>query len=339
MAVFVSGATGYIAQHIIKQLLANGIPVVGTVRSASKAQTLLGLFNDKNLQLEIVPELQTPGAFDAALEKHPEVSIFMHTASPLLFGGKNPEKDILVPAVEGTKNALSAIEKHGHNVKRVVLTSSYAAVGDTSGTSPKGTVVTEDSWNPITWETGLQDEQSAYAASKKFAEKAAWDFLAERKPKFTLSVINPTFVFGPQAFDETVKGELGFSSGLFQSVLALKPGVSVPAFKGGFIDVRDVAKAHIVAANSDEIQGKRLLLTESRFTFQLLLNTIRDKFPELRDSLAVGDPDAAYDGLDNLTVDNSRSRKLLGFKFIGLEENVYDSVLQMLKFKEEKNKI
>lgn len=329
---FVSGATGFIAQHIVKQLLAENYTVVGTVRSQQKADKLLKLFNNDKLHLEIVPDLTAPNAFDEALEKHPETSIFLHTASPVLFGGKDPEKDFLLPAIEGTKNALRAIQKHGHNVKRVVLTSSYAAVGNVLETPPKGTVITEESWNPITWEQALSNELAAYAGSKTFAEKTAWEFVEKEKPQFTLSVINPTYVFGPQAFDETVKGELGFSSDLFKSVLSFKPGDTVKEFKGGFIDVRDVAKAHIVAAKTDEIQGKRLILTEHRFTFQMILNIIREKFPELRDSLAVGEPERSHEGLSDLIVDNSKTKKILGFKFISLEDDVYDSVLQLLKY-------
>lgn len=326
---FVSGATGFIAQHIVKQLLAENFKVVGTVRSQEKADKLLKLFNTDKLQLEIVSDLIAPGAFDAALEKHPDVSVFLHTASPVLFGGKDPEKDFLVPAIEGTKSALKAIQKHGHNVKRVVLTSSFAAVGNSLKPAAE---YSEESWNPITWEKALTNELLAYSGSKTFAEKAAWEFVEKEKPQFTLSVVNPVFVFGPQAFDATVKGELGFSSDLLKSVLFLKPGDPVKEFKGGFIDVRDVAKAHLLAAQTEEIQGNRLLLTERRFTFQLLLNIVREKFPELRDSLAVGEPDKAYDGLDDLTVDNSKTKKLLGFKFTTLEDSVYDSILQLLKY-------
>lgn len=326
--LFVSGATGFIAQHIVKQLLAENAYVIGTARNQEKADKLVKLFNNDRLTVEIVPDLQTPGAFDEALKKHPQVSVFYHTASPVTFGGKDPKNDILVPAVEGTKNALQAIHKYGPNVKRVVLTSSYAAVGNTLADNPKGTVVTEESWNPITWEQGLQNEQAAYAASKTYAEKTAWEFVATEKPQFSLSAINPTLVYGPQAHDETAKGDLGFSSSLLKSVLSFTPGSTVTPLKGGFIDVRDVAKAHLVAAKSDEIQGKRLILTQSRFTNQLVLNIIREQFPALRGKLTEGNPETARDGLGDLTVDNSLSRKLLGFKFYTIEESVHDTIQQ-----------
>ena len=140
------------------------------------------------------------GAFDDALKKHPEVTVFLHTASPFHFNVTDIEKELLTPAVEGTNNALQAIKTHGPQIKRVVVTSSYAAVGRFADLADPSIPATEESWNQSPGNNHYQIHLLVMLVPK-FAEKAAWDFVEKEKPNFTLSVINPVYVFGPQAFE------------------------------------------------------------------------------------------------------------------------------------------
>ncbi|KAM9898575.1 hypothetical protein OXX69_009814, partial [Metschnikowia pulcherrima] len=151
-SVFVSGATGFIAQHIVQLLLSKGYSVVGTVRSAEKGDHLTKLFNSDKFSYEIVPDVEPVGAFDEALKKHPEVTVFLHTASPFHFKATNVEEELLKPAVNGTKNALSAIQKYGPQITKVVVTSSYAAIATAELVTDPNHTNTEESWNTISWE-------------------------------------------------------------------------------------------------------------------------------------------------------------------------------------------
>ncbi|RLV96628.1 putative NADPH-dependent methylglyoxal reductase GRP2 [Spathaspora sp. JA1] len=330
--VFVSGATGFIAQHVVKTLLSANYKVVGSVRSSTKGDYLKSLLNSSNFSYEIVEDVEKEGAFDKALQSHPEVTVFLHTASPFHFKATDIEKELLLPAVNGTKNALSAIAKYGENITRVVITSSYAAVATASKDIDPNVVMNEQSWNEITWEGATKDVVSGYRASKTFAEKAAWDFVKETNPKFILSTVNPAFVFGPQAYDSEVKDSLNTSSELINSALKLQPDSPLPPTRGGFVDVRDVAKAHLVAFEKDEAKNQRLILNAGRFNSQSIVDILNENFPELRGKIPKGEPGSDKAVIAGLAkVDNSKSLEILGFELIDLKKSVVDSVKQILQ--------
>ncbi|CCE73006.1 Piso0_000015 [Millerozyma farinosa CBS 7064] len=335
--VFVSGATGFIALHTVKVLIEEGYKVVGSVRSTEKGENINKLLKSDNFVYEIVPDIGQPGAFDEALQKHPEVTTFLHTASPFHFKITDPIKDLVEPAVEGTKNALKAIHKYGANVKRVVITSSYAAIMNLEKAGSPEFVSTEESWNPITLEDASKDPMRGYLGSKTFAEKAAWDFVKTEKPKFSLSVVNPVYVFGPQAFDEEVKSELNTSSEVINAITKLKENDAIPSSSGNFIDVRDVAKAHLKAFSSEETKGQRLLTSERFFTAQDILDIYHKNFPKEAAKSPKGVPGSGEKAMSAASkIDNSKTRKLLGFEFISLEKSVVDSIGQILNVQKSK---
>lgn len=120
----------------------------------------------------------------------------IHTASPFHFNAQDIQKDLLDPALHGTVGVLKAIKANAPTVKRVVITSSFAAlVNPSKGTWPEHTYSEKD-WSPLTHEEALQSQAAGYRASKTFAERAAWDFVEEEKPNFDLATINPPMVFG-----------------------------------------------------------------------------------------------------------------------------------------------
>lgn len=328
--VYVSGATGFIAQHVVKQLLAKGYKVIGSVRSTEKGEDLVKNFGP-DFQYEVVPDLVAPGAFDESLKKHPQVSVFLHTASPFHFNVTDVEKDLLLPATEGTKNALKAIKKYGPQVKRVVVTSSYAAVGDASHEEDPNHVNTEESWNEITWQDALKDARLGYRGSKSFAEKAAWQFVKDENPGFVLSTVNPVLVFGPQAFDSGVKETLNTSSEVINNFFKLKASDPVPSSNGRFIDVRDVARAHLVAFEKDSAENQRLVMTAGDFSGQEIADIIHKNFPEASKDVPVGKPGTGPQLRTNMSKsDFSKTQGILGFKYIDLEQSVTDSVQQVI---------
>ena len=170
----------------------------------------------------------------------------LHVASPIAL--ENHDEDFFVkPAVEGATRALKFAQKH--HVKKVVLTSSFAAVGDTfDGTQ---------SFDETHWSDTSNERMSFYAKSKTLAEKAAWDYVKNNDVNFKLSVINPTGVLGP-----SLSSDVGTSNAL---ILRMLNG-SMPALVKlhvGIVDVRDVALAHIKALENPNSDGERIILSNS----------------------------------------------------------------------------
>lgn len=336
--VFVSGATGFIAQHVVRQLLDQGYKVIGSVRSTEKGDHLKNvIFKDGDFSYEIVKDIAAPDAFDGVFSKHgKDIKIVLHTASPFHFNTTNIEKDLLLPAVNGTKSILESIKKHAaQTVERVVITSSLAANSSIKMMTNPANTITEESWNDDTWESAQADPLNGYCASKKFAEEAAWDFYNKNKDtvKFKLSIINPVYVFGPQNYVDPGKKVLNTSSEVINNLVHLNKDDEVPQVFGGHIDVRDVAKAHLQAFQRDDLIEQRLLLCAGMFSSHLLLAMIREQFPQLKDKLPVGKPEIGEEWMkaSQCTIDNSKTKKLLGYEFIDLKKDLQDTVSQILE--------
>ncbi|KAM9938027.1 hypothetical protein OXX80_002454 [Metschnikowia pulcherrima] len=330
-SVFVSGASGYIAQHVCKNLLKQGYKVVGSVRSAEKGDHISDLLNSSKFSYEVVPDIEPEGAFDDALQKNPGLSGFFHLASPFTFKAKDVEKELLNPAVNGTWNALKSIKTNGSKISKVVVTSSHAAMFDASKARDPSYSDNEESWNPMSWKEAKTNPQSAFIASKKYAEKAAWDFVAKEKPSFALNTINPVFVFGPQAFDSEAKFPLNQSAEIINRVLKLKPTSKAPGLGGYFVDVRDVAKAQVAAFEKD-ISNQRLVLASAKFAGQDLLDVLNANFESLKGKIPQGEPGTGDKVREqSCSIDNSKSNGILGIDYIGLDKSLTDMVKQILE--------
>jgi dihydroflavonol-4-reductase len=238
--VLVTGAMGFIASHAIADLLAHGYEVVGTVRSRKKAlqeAALARLPGAERLSL-VEADLKAEGAFD---EHARGCDAVFHMASPYVVNVKDPQRELVDPAVKGTLNVLNAAAK-APSVKRVVLTSSFAAITDEP---PADHFLTERDWNH---KSSLK--RNPYYYSKTQAEMAAWRFLEEAKPGFDLVVINPFLVIGPsytRALNESNKLLADMTKGVYPGILALA---------WGFVDVRDVARAHVLALETPDASGR-----------------------------------------------------------------------------------
>lgn len=334
--VLVSGASGYIAQHTIRILLEKGYKVIGTVRTQEKADSVAQLFNSDNLVLELVPELAKIDAFDHVFEKYnTQIKHVIHTASPVRYNMTDFENEMLLPAINGTRSVLESIKKFSaDSVETVVYTSSISALANPAGIFKPETTLTEETWNPDTWNDAIKDVHSAYYGSKTFAERSTWEFIKENRDqlKFQLTTICPGYVLGPQAFDENAKGALCYSGELVNGILNSKPGDVIDQhLAGSFIDVRDVAKAHVLPLEDPKFAGQRLVLMNERFALQDVADFINENYPELKGKISVGNPGAGKDIVATTSkYDNSKTRKLLGFEFVPFEQSVTDSVNQIL---------
>lgn len=243
--VLVTGASGFIAMHCILQLLQQGYPVRGTLRTPSRGESLRRTFAnhiDANHRLTFVTaDLMHDEGWPKAVEG---CTYVLHVASPLPSRLPKDEDEVIIPAREGTLRVLKAAADAG--VKRVVLTSSIAAM--IHGYPRDGSkIFNEDDWSKT------DDETPAYPKSKTLAERAAWDFvdsLPDDQP-LELATINPGLVLGP-ILDEDFS-----TSGEVVRRLMRREVPGVANFGFAPVDVRDVAAAHLLAMTSPEAAGQR----------------------------------------------------------------------------------
>lgn len=322
--VLVSGASGFVALHTIQQLLEKGYIVVGSVRSIGRGEYARKATQySTRFTYEIVEDIGRMGAFDEFVKNHQDASAFLHMASPGFHPVKDIERQLLMPAIHGTNNALLSIRDHGPNIKRVVITSSYAAMASEKMENEAGRIIDETSWNPTSWDNALRSPSLGYAGAKTFAEKVAWDFAKFQNRSFSVTTINPVCIIGPLPTDfEDTKGEH------FSSFLPLENTRAISAFG---VDVRDVAKAHIVAFEKEEAKNRRLFLAAGPISEQAIFEALRLNFRGFSALLPLGYAESdRTEHIRKVSFDNSTTRLILGFDFIPVEQSIIDSAQQVL---------
>jgi nucleoside-diphosphate-sugar epimerase len=250
--VLVTGGSGFIGSHCILQLLAAGHQVRTTVRSLKREGDVRAMLNEGGAE---------PGDrlsfFTADLEKDPGwpeavagCEYVLHVASPLPPSLPKNEDELIVPAREGTLRVLRASRDAG--VKRVVQTSSFAAIG-------YGHPEQKTPFNETDWTDPNASDVQPYTKSKTLAERAAWDFIAREGGSLELSVVNPVGVFGP-----VLGPDYSTSILLVQRLMdGALPGC--PRLYFGVVDVRDVADLHIRAMSHPAAKGERFLAVAGDF--------------------------------------------------------------------------
>lgn len=329
--VLVTGASGFIAAHVIKQLTEQGYSIVGTVRSDAKGEFLVKQY--PGLKYEIVKNISELNAFDHVFQAHPDIKYVLHMASPFFFGS-DPYNDLILPAINGTLSALQGALKYGSNVEKVVITSSFAAMSNhATNLNDPSVTYTEESWNPITMEQGKTDSFYGYYASKTFAEKAAWDFLKEEKPSFKITTVQVPWVLGPPINDIGLKN-LNTSNSLIYGTYNLSKTDEISSTSGFSIDVRDAAKTHIIAMTESGLDNKRCLSSEGPFDTERIVEAIGKISPELKAKLPTVAP---FDPSNFSKIDNSVSRKYLKFEYIPFETTVADTVARLQELQKEES--
>jgi nucleoside-diphosphate-sugar epimerase len=259
--VLVTGGSGFIGTHSILQLLAADHQVRTTVRSLKREPDVRAMLKqgggDVGNQLSFTAaDLENDQGWPEAVAGCDYV---LHVASPFPANVPKHEDELIVPAREGTLRVLRAARDAG--VKRVVLTSSFAAVG--YGHKPQGAPFNETDWTDING-----DGLTAYVKSKTIAERAAWDFIASQSPnkggeRLELSVVNPVGVFGP-ALGPDYSTSILLVQRLMDGAI---PGL--PRLYFGAVDVRDVADLHIRAMTHPAAKGERFLAVAGDFMSML----------------------------------------------------------------------
>jgi len=340
--VLLTGSNGFVGSHILEQLLSRGLSVRGIVRSQAKAQQVLSDFPNYGSQLDfgIVPDITAPGAFDKVVQSTPPFDTVIHTASPFLYRVISDNREFLDPAIKGTLEVLKSVKAYAPAVKRVVITSSCAAVINFQApvvtTPPK--IYTEEDWNPTTWESALTGTQNnAYQASKKFAELSAWEFVEKEKPNFSLATLAPPMVYGP--LRHTVKSvkELNQSNSRIYDLFinSKKDAEEPPNGLHTYTDVRDIATAHIKAATLPEAAGQRFVICAGKISSQEISDMLRKDIPELAERTPEGTPGKDTLGENAFDCSSAKAEKVLGLTFRSKEETFVELAKQLLEIEKQ----
>ncbi|MFT7687491.1 MAG: dihydroflavonol-4-reductase [Candidatus Azotimanducaceae bacterium] len=268
--ILVTGASGFIAGHIIIDLLKQGYQVRGTIRDLVKVDKLRAMFalhTDKADSIEFVAATLTDAdCWAAAVEG---CDAIFHIASPVpLEQPKNPD-EVVIPARDGALNVLKAAHKAG--ISRIIMTSSVAAVSAhaDSHNAPQ----TEANWSDVNL-----PKITPYSLSKTIAEKAAWDYV-ESVGTIKLTTVQPALVLGPAL-------EADYGSSLEALMKLLRGDLPmVPKLGFGIVDVRDVAELHRIAFENDESIGKRLLCSNGFRWFSTISAQLIEEFPAYKKKL------------------------------------------------------
>jgi nucleoside-diphosphate-sugar epimerase len=331
----VTGANGYVASWLVKKLLDDGLTVHAAVRNPDNHKKIEHLEeaakNTKGTLKFFAADLLKEGSYKAAMEG---CELVYHTASPFTTEVKDPQKELIDPAVKGTANVLNTATEVG-TVKRVVVTSSCAAIyTDAIDTvnAPEGKL-TEKVWN----ETASLDYQP-YSYSKTLAEKKAWE-INEQQNQWDLVTINMPLVLGPALNPKNTTSE---SVNILKMIGGGDMKMGAPKIGIGLVDIRDVAEAHFRAGFTPEAKGRYITSAHETDFLEMgttLLPKYGDKFPLPKKALPkwllmIVGPVANKTFTrkfirNNVNIpwraDNSKIKKDLGMTFRPMKETMEDS--------------
>lgn len=326
--VFVTGASGFIAKHILRELLEKGYEVRASIRSERRQAELEALFPGKGIEYAFL-DLEKDDGWDAAMAG---CDVLMHTASPFPLTDPKDPQELIRPAVQGTLRAMNAAKRAG--ITRVILTSSNAAIYK-EATKPIDAPSDETNWT-----TPDHPAVSAYEASKTLAERAAWDFVAEH-PEIALTTINPGGVLGPP-----MDAQYGTSLGIVERLMSGKDPLAVP-MELPMVDVRDVAMMHVAAIELEAAKGERFSATAGTVPFIEMCRMLKDWDPSLKVATRVAPPwlirimslfmPEAKGVLPNigrsLAVSGAKAERVFGFTFIPVKDALTASAEAIRQYK------
>jgi len=327
--VLVTGANGFVALHVITQLLEKGYKVRGTVRSDAKGEWLveyLAKFGAGSFEYAIVKDITEEGVFDNAIQG---VDAVMHLAAVAKTEGTY--KEIYPPAVHGTASIVGSILKYGVHLKRFILLSSWVAAFEQG--KPKGYLYSDKDWCDYAVQQVKENGENtpavfAYFAGKAEGERSAWKAFEETRGKADWDLVTflPPYVFGPFAQDEPAwSNEL-----VLKNVFPEKPLSEEELAKnvGFWIDVRDVAHAMVLGLQKEEASAHRFLIYGGPLFWQEVYNALQPYKSEIP-NLPTGNPGLALE--PDYKIDDSKAKQILGITYRALGETAKDAIISWQK--------
>jgi anthocyanidin reductase len=324
--VCVTGASGYVASWLVKCLLNQGYIVHATVRdpeNEAKVRHLLDIPRDEETLKLFRAELSEDGSFDAAVAGCAGV---FHVASPTEFAPKDPENDVIKPAVEGTLNVLQSCTK-AKTVKRVVVTSSAAALA-MKESEDQNQYMDESCWTDVDFvRSKMSNSNWAYRVSKTLAEQAALQY--GKEDDLDVVTIIPVIVVGPSITPTvpiSVQLALSLLTGIPSDLQVLKE-LQLPSGALSLVHVDDLCKAHIFLMENPSTEG-RYICNAMDIPVAQLAHYLSKRYPEYN-------VPTQFEDVPVISKLNPSSKKLVesGFSFkLGLDE-IFDDAVKYLKMK------
>lgn len=317
--VVVTGGSGFVGGHCIVRLLAAGYPVRATVRTKARADevrsTVAARGADDDAALTFAHT--DLSADDGWAEAVAGATYVLHVASPFPLVQPDDAQDLIVPAREGTLRVLRAAQAAG--VRRVVVTSSFAAIG--YGRDPGDQPFDEETWSDV-------DSPAAtpYVKSKTIAERAAWDYVRSTPDAPELAVLNPVAIFGP-----VLGPHLSTSMELVKQMLAGEwPGI--PQGFTNVVDVRDVADLQLLAMTHAAAAGQRFLAVAGEpMSLESIAEVLRERTGPAAARIPTESIDFTVPGLGTRRrVSNAKARRLLGWDPRPNEQVLVDTAESLL---------
>ena len=325
--VAVTGATGFVGAHIVRDALASGYPVRSIVRNEEKGRALLRLLPDRNHTVMHVQDIRNKEALREAFRG---VKVVQHVASPYTMNFQDSRSEMLDPAIQGTLAVLEAANEN--DVEHVLITSSYAAINCyEKGGAIRDYTYSENDWNPATYEDAATTNNKVYtySASKALAEKAAWEFM-DKNPSFALTTFNPPGIVGPIIHPVKSMEELNTSCANVWRLITLGDHSEVPpTLLPQTVDVRDVSKAQVLAMSNPAARGQRFILCGYYIDMQVIVDYLRRKYPEHATMIPKGNPGTRNQPGPIAKLDSTKAEKILGMSWIPWQKTYGDLAEQL----------
>ncbi|KAL3742056.1 hypothetical protein ACJRO7_017522 [Eucalyptus globulus] len=320
----VIGGTGFVASLLVKLLLEKGYAVNTTVRDPDNQKKVCHLHELQNLgDLKIFrADLTEESSFDAPIAG---CDLVFHLATPVNFASKDPENDMIKPAIQGVLNVLKACGK-AKTVKRVVMTSSAAAVS-INNLQETGLVMDEKNWTDVEFLSSVKPPTWGYPASKTLAEKAAWKFAEENNIK--LITVIPSLMAG-RSLTLDVPSSVCLAMSLLRGDEFLMNGLKGMQMLSGSISithVEDVCRAHIFLAEKESASG-RYICCAANTSVPELAKFLNKRYPQYKSPTEFGD----FPSKAKLIISSEKLIKE-GFTYKYSIEDIYDQSVEYFKEK------
>ncbi|KAK1834969.1 hypothetical protein QBC39DRAFT_251200 [Podospora conica] len=328
-----TGANSFVGAHVINSLLSAGHSVVGTVRRPALIDQLYELHPEwkTGLELVVVEDYTVEANWDALFAKY-QFDHIAHVAAPLLDNPAHTDYDehFLKPSVDGNLALLRSAKRSAPTLKSFVATGSVNALTTGMPDELKAGPMSNKTWLAITREQARETNNAyiSYCSGKKEGELAIWDFVKTESPSFSVTVLLPALIFGPPLQPVKSVKSLNYSINLIYSFFSGQYTEIPPTSFPSFVDVRDLADAHVKVLTTPEAANRRLLINAKAMTYTQLVRALA-KVPELAGRLPAESGEDANVTFANFEADEDN--KVIGIEFRSVEDTMAATAQRILE--------